>query len=366
MLLFKGSLRAIPFNVIAALLLAIDLSYQAIPLFWVGLWFLAICLISSIRWVFCKRFLKKNLNNDKIQTSLIPFLILTFFTGVVWGFCYILAISYLTELHEFIMILVFGGMCAGAIASLSVWFPAYIAYILPMFLPVIIYNYLLMNLDRSILATMFLLFVIMIVVTAKLNNQLLNQTFRLANEKEDLINKLQILSVTDVLTGLYNRRYFEDIIHREFNRGKRNKYSVNLISIDIDNFKLINDNFGHPYGDRFLRYMALVLNQSLVRSNDIIFRLGGDEFAAILANLSMCEALECCNKIKVRFNNHANFPDFILLDSPLVFSQISLSMGLVYIPFDTTSTISNAVITADNALYQSKQEGKNKIVIKKL
>jgi diguanylate cyclase (GGDEF)-like protein len=235
-----------------------------------------------------------------------------------------------------------------------------------MFLPVIIYNYALLSIDRSLLATMFLLFVIMIIVTAKLNNELLNQTFRLSNEKEKLINELKVLSVTDVLTNLYNRRHFEDTIHREFNRGKRDKHALNLISIDVDNFKLLNDNFGHPYGDKFLQYIAALLNESLSRSNDIIFRLGGDEFAAILSNITMKEALERCNTIKDKFNQQENFPDFALLNAPMIFSKVTLSIGLVYIPFNTTSTIANAVIAADKALYQSKQEGKNKIVLKKL
>lgn len=365
-LLFKGSLRAIPFNILLALLLAVDLSFQPIPFQWVALWFSAICLISCARWIFCKRLLNIGFQNDTIQTSLVQFLILTFLMGLTWSFCYGMTIHYLGELHEFITLLVFGGMCAGAIASLSVWLPAYITYILPMFLPIIIYNYALLDVDRSILATMFLLFIIMLIVNAKLNNELLNKTFKLSHEKEELINELQVLSVTDVLTGLYNRRHFEDIIYKEFNRGKRNKYALNLVSIDIDNFKLLNDTFGHPYGDKFLKYIATLLTQTLARANDIVFRLGGDEFAAVLVNVTMDEALERCKKIKENFSQQTNFPDFLQLNSPAIFSKITLSIGLVYIPFDTTSTIANAVIAADKALYQSKQEGKNKIIIKKL
>lgn len=365
-LLFRGSLRAIPFNIVLALLLTVDLYFQPIPFYWVGLWFSTICILSGVRWVFCQRILKNGFHHDTIQSSLIQFLILTFLMGLTWGFCYGLSIYYLGELHEFITLLVFGGMCAGAIASLSVWLAAYIAYILPIFLPAIIYNYTLLDVDRSILATMFTLFILMLIVNAKLNNELLNQTFKLSHEKEDLITELQVLSTTDVLTGLYNRRHFEDIIYKEFSRGKRNKYDLNLISIDIDNFKLINDNFGHPYGDKFLQYIASMLTKTLARANDIVFRLGGDEFAAILINITMDEALERCKQIKDHFSQQSNFPDFILLNSPVIFSKVTLSMGLVYIPFDTTSTITNAVIAADKALYQSKQEGKNKIIIKKL
>lgn len=364
--LFKASLKAIPFNIILAFILAIELSYEAMPSVWIGIWFLAICFVSSIRWFFCNWLLKKGLEVKKIKKSLIQFLILTFIMSVVWSFCYILAMAYLPKTHEFIIILVLGGMSAGAMASLSIWMPAYLAYILPMLLPVIVYNFSLWNVNRSILAVMVTLFIIMLVLSAKINNKMLNQVFQLGNEKEILINKLQVLSVTDVLTGLYNRRHFEEVMEREFNRGKRNKYAINLISIDIDNFKLINDTYGHPYGDKFLQYIATLLKKSFTRSEDTIFRLGGDEFAAIVANISMNEAFERCKKIKESFNQLSNFPDYHLLNQPDIFSKVTLSISLVYIPHDTTSSIANAIIAADKALYQSKHGGKNKIVIKKL
>lgn len=120
-------------------------------------------------------------------------------------------LHHISILQEFIIILVLGGMSAGAIASLSVYLPAYYAYILPMFLPVITYNYLTFELDRAMLATMFLLFVLMLVTSARINNLLLNRVFRLSREKQVLIDDLHQLSITDSLTGLYNRRYFESI-----------------------------------------------------------------------------------------------------------------------------------------------------------
>ncbi len=366
-LLFEGSKRAIPFNTVLALLLSIILINAHVPIYTVSIWLGVVILMSLVRWFFCYQFLNKNLNEENIVSSLSIFLTLTFIKGVLWGACYLFSLPYVSELHEFIIILVFGGMCAGAITSLSVYLPAYWLYVLPMFLPVINYNFSLLNLDRSLLAMMFSLFVVMILISARLNNKLLNQTFDLSSERESLIRELKILSITDMLTGLYNRRHFELTLEKELNRGKRNHHALNLISVDVDNFKLINDNFGHPYGDQFIIYVANLLRGSLTRANDTLFRLGGDEFAAILVNMSMDEAFQVCKKIKKEFTQKIDLPFHPdLATSYDLFDNLTLSIGVVYIPFDTTSNINSAVIAVDKALYQSKQQGKNKIVLKQL
>lgn len=91
-------------------------------------------------------------------------------------------------------------------------------------LPVIVYNYALLDVDRTMLATMFLIFIAMLIISAKINHRLLNENFRLFNEKELLINELKVMSITDSLSGLYNRRYFDNIFPQEFNRARRNQY----------------------------------------------------------------------------------------------------------------------------------------------
>ena len=357
-LLFEGSIRAIPFNIILALLLAIDLLYNKVPFQLVAVWMLAIILFSFIRWFFCHHVIKMHLYESD-YSILIYFTVLTIFMGSIWGACYLLMLPFISTLQEFIIILVLGGMSAGSIASLSVYLPAYYAYIFPIFLPIIVYNYWLLNVDRAILATMFLLFVSMLLISAKINNYLLNKVFRLSREKETLIDDLHKLSITDSLTGLYNRRYFESILQEEWYKAQRNHYSLVLVSIDVDNFKLINDNFGHPYGDNFLIYIAELLKNYFRRANDIICRIGGDEFSVIIVNQSIQEALAICNSFNAKFND--NKPQ----DKQLM-RKITLSMGIVSIQFNHESKIENLVTCADEALYQAKKEGKNKMIIKVL
>lgn len=273
-LLVEGSLRAIPLNIILATLLAIDLVYNNVPALIIEAWIFGIVFISMVRSLFCWKIIKWGVEQNKIQSTLLKFFFLTFVMGSIWGACYFITLPYLNDLHEFIIILVFGGMCAGAIASLSVYLPAYYAYVFPMLIPVIIYNYALLDLDRTILATMFLIFIAMLIISAKINNRLLNQNFRLFNEKELLISELKVMTITDSLTGLYNRRYFDTLFPQEFNRARRNQYFLSLVSIDADNFKLINDNLGHPFGDKVLISIADLLKKYFVVQTIYCFGLG--------------------------------------------------------------------------------------------
>jgi diguanylate cyclase (GGDEF)-like protein len=355
-LLFEGSLRVIPFNIILALLLTIDLLYNKAPLQLVILWMGAIIISTVCRWFFCRYVINKKLFTSD-SYILAYFVLLTLFMGSVWGVCYWLMLPYISTLQEFIIILVFGGMSAGSIASLSVYLPAYYAYIFPMFLPVIAYNYLVFETDRAILATMFLLFVIMVLISSRINNLLLNRVFSLSREKEALIDNLHRLSISDALTGLYNRRYFESVLQNEYEKAQRNHYSLALVSIDIDNFKLINDNFGHPYGDDFLIFIAELLKNTFRRVNDMIFRIGGDEFSIILLNQSIKEALNICNEFNDQFNKTKPQEQSILQD-------ITLSMGIVSVQFNYHLTIESLINSADEALYQAKKEGKNKMIVR--
>ncbi|MBN9226306.1 MULTISPECIES: GGDEF domain-containing protein [Legionella] len=362
--LLEGSKKAIPFNIILATLLAIII-YHQVPFLLVSVWYVGILLISFIRCFFCCHIIKNKLYEVKKKYILITFFLLTLVMAIVWGSCYLISLPYVTELYEFIIILALGGMSAASIASLSVYLPSYYAYIFPMFLPVIIYNYMLLNMDRAILATMFFIFVVMLTIFAKINKKLSDKTLQLSQEKEALIYELQIMSITDPLTGLYNRRHFAMIFPHEFERAKRNRYPLNLIWMDIDNFKLINDNFGHPYGDKFLIDVGDLLNKVCRRANDTLFRLGGDEFAAILANQPLEEAISVCKTIKRLFKENLAHSHFNI-NERLILEQVTLSMGVVNIHCDSSSNIETAISLADKALYQAKKNGKNQIIIEQL
>lgn len=361
--LLRGALRSIPFNIVLASLLAIILYLTSLPFWLLGSWLAGIMTISFIRLIFCQLLLSNDSlyqENPKLIVSL--FLILTFMTGLLWTTVYFIGLPYIPETHEFIIILVFGGMCAGSIASLSAYLPAFYAYLLPVFIPVIVYNFNLSDFNRSILAAMFCLFVIGLGIFANFNAVLLKRVISLSSEKDLLIEKLRQLSVTDDLTGLYNRRYFETRLNEEYNRARRNEQNMALVSIDVDNFKIINDNCGHLAGDAFLIYLSNLLKENFHRSNDVVFRVGGDEFSAILSNISKSGAERVCQKIQDYFANmnFENNPE-LKICMPGVTKKVSLSIGIIYIPFHVNVDQEHLLIAVDNALYQAKNQGKNNI-----
>jgi len=368
-LLLHGSISSIPFNIFLASLLSLDLIYNGVPTILVAYWFLSILFLSIIRWFYSmyvlKRMNKKKSNtlaNYKIFEQI--FIVFTAIMGAVWGVSYLLFLNYLAPLQEFIIILVFGGMCAGSVASLSANLPAYIAYISPMFLPVIMYNLFSNNFDRIILSVMFLLFISMLMISAKLNNRLYKKIFHLSKLKGLLIEKLTKLSVTDELTGLFNMRQFKKMVPKELKRAKRNHYPFNVIMIDIDNFKLINDHFGHPFGDKFLAHFADLLKGCLRRENDKLFRLGGDEFAVTMANLPLEDVQTYWHKIQARFEEDKIPEDGKVNSNEEVFSQVTVSIGITHIPYDSDADSEKIISLADNALYKAKRQGKNEIVLK--
>ncbi|WP_158644245.1 GGDEF domain-containing protein [Legionella hackeliae] len=174
------------------------------------------------------------------------------------------------------------------------------------------------------------------------------------NQKQQkALEIIRKLSATDSLTGLYNRRYFEIKLKDESSRAKKNKHPLNLVFIDVDNFKSINDNFGHPCGDVFLKDLAGVIKNSQ-RVNDSVFRIRGDEFAAIFADTSLEETIQICSGIKEQFkkNNKQR--------------EVTISMGILCVPPASLDDLEEIVSAADKILYKAKKTGKNKIVSQQL
>lgn len=363
-LLIEGSISSIPFNVLVALLLGIDLVVNGAALFSVLLWFSCILVLSAIRWLHCQSIIRHNYYQQHKRRALMVFLAFTFLMGCVWGLSYFMFLKQVDSAHQAILLLVLGGMSAGAMTSLSVYLPAYYAYVLPIFVPIIIYSFILSTTDNAIVAVMYLLFVAMLFVTARINSTLLHVSIKLSKEQDELIRDMTLtnlkleqsigevrtLSITDSLTGLYNRRYFDMIFSNELSRAKRGQYPISLIFIDIDNFKFINDTYGHPAGDDFLIYVGNTLKKSILRASDTVFRLGGDEFAAILSNMVSDEVFAFCSVIQDAFNKNNTY------------DNVTLSMGIISISSLNSLDHQSIITAADKTLYQAKKEGKNKII----
>ncbi|RKX72559.1 MAG: hypothetical protein DRP60_13510 [Spirochaetes bacterium] len=177
------------------------------------------------------------------------------------------------------------------------------------------------------------------------------------------INRYKELSLTDYLTGLYNKRYFQTRFNEEVSRAGRSQTDLSLLFCDIDFFKKVNDAYGHPAGDEVLRKTAKLLTGmidqhnvfSRLRKTDIVARYGGEEFVIILPETSAEGAVQTAGKMRQAVEENS-----ILIDSTEI--KITMSFGVAELS-DSAVSCEEIIRQADSAMYQAKNSGRNKVVL---
>jgi two-component system cell cycle response regulator len=162
------------------------------------------------------------------------------------------------------------------------------------------------------------------------------------------------LAHTDGLTGLYNYRFFHQLLSVEMSRAQRFHRPLSLIMLDLDHFKAYNDVYGHPAGDHALRQLARLLRRSS-RSYDLVARYGGDEFVIILPETGKGTAAEVAERIRIFAGDLR-----VRRDDVRPGGRITVSLGVASFPEDATET-GDLIRKADRALYQAKARGRNRI-----
>lgn len=169
--------------------------------------------------------------------------------------------------------------------------------------------------------------------------------------KQELLEKYAFL---DALTEIPNRRRFDEVLEKEWNRAKRSHFPLSLIMIDIDYFKYFNDTYGHGMGDDCLKTVAATLEKSLRRGSDFIARYGGEEFMAILPDTNGNEAVTICQHIADNIKELA-----IEHSSSSINDCITVSMGGATINPNDTIPIEEFIEAADKKMYEAKAAGRN-------
>lgn len=192
-----------------------------------------------------------------------------------------------------------------------------------------------------------------------------DEAFRAVEEMKKQLElrneELQRLSMTDGLTGIPNRRYFDDMLQREWRRGMREHFPLSLIMIDVDYFKRFNDTYGHQAGDECLQRIGQVVQGVARRPGDVAARFGGEEFVLLLPNTTMEGACVVANNLKqlvTQLNIRHATSD--------VATHVTLSLGVSCarepsVPSGALELIEHA----DKALYEAKRSGRNRWVLAK-
>ena len=180
---------------------------------------------------------------------------------------------------------------------------------------------------------------------------------KLTVELDKKNQELNMLARKDALTGLANRRHFDEVLDAEIKRASRSRQLLSLILCDVDFFKSYNDHYGHVAGDRCLQAIGKILRQNFKRISDLPARYGGEEFAVIFPDTPPGNALQLAEKLRL---------DIIALAIPHAFSAaaefVTLSFGVVEATPTRETDADWFVNAADKALYQAKENGRNQVV----
>ena len=177
----------------------------------------------------------------------------------------------------------------------------------------------------------------------------------IAINNSQLFGEIQRLAITDSLTGTFNRRYFFEAAQQEINRSHRYDHPISVMMLDLDNYKEINDTYGHDIGDQALQLIAQRCQEN-IRDVDILARYGGDEFIFLLPETNITQALEIAERLRL-----------VMQDNPIEIGEISatttISIGVAG-SIDASPELDLLLKRADLALYDAKHSGRNCIKTK--
>ena len=207
------------------------------------------------------------------------------------------------------------------------------------------------NLKKVIVIMLFVPVMVLIVGTLKRQYVLKTKELELANEE------LQRIARIDALTGIANRRYFDEVFFNEYNRAIHEQRSISLLMIDIDFFKKYNDNYGHVSGDNCLKKVTQAISKEVHRSGEIIARYGGEEFVVLLPNTDTKEAMLVANKI-IHSVSSLKTPHC----SSTVCAYVTISIGATTMANFKGYNQLDLLKIADKALYMAKENGRNQVM----
>lgn len=181
------------------------------------------------------------------------------------------------------------------------------------------------------------------------------QAFEIENELKAKQKLLEKLTITDTLTGVYNRQYFDNTLDMQWSLASRSQAYLSILFLDLDFFKKVNDVYGHVVGDTALCHAANIFKDESKRKSDMVARYGGEEFAIILAGTNHQDACKLAERVRERIEN-----------TPVIHGDnsinITVSIGVNTTIPNNQSNCTEFLDNADQALYEAKSQGRNRVM----
>ncbi|MCF8112725.1 MAG: GGDEF domain-containing protein [Desulfotignum sp.] len=291
------------------------------------------------------------------QTSLhkAVFIVSILLTALAWGLgaAFFLLYSDDRTIH-LLMLICTVGFCAGGVMSFMPVFYLATAYNFLMMTPAIAAVFIKGDMP-SLGIAMMLYPIYLVLISLRGNNE-----YWTALENEHLLEEktreLKKVSRTDVLTGLYNRRYFDELFELEWGLSSRRKTPLTLMICDIDHFKKVNDTYGHQAGDEYLKLISRLLGSVFQRDTDLVARYGGEEFVIFLSDRDADQALPLAELFRKQVEK-------AVLEYKGEKIQTTISLGVTSCVPGPDLNPDRLITLADDALYRAKDAGRNRVVV---
>jgi diguanylate cyclase (GGDEF)-like protein len=360
-------------------------------------WIIVFTLLSMVRYGGVYAYFKTDDHGENPKVWLNRFLAGTTLSGAMWGGLALLILPAPDPNYTAVTILVISGLVGGTLGTYGINRPAYICYsstsLLPLSCILLIQDEATLKLFGLIVVVYYVfmgvsMFRINIVLKAGLNLQFENiellqqlesekemiaalnleleqdieqrketekELLSAKNKAEGLADALSILSLRDALTGIANRRGFDEFLSSEWSRAIRNNDSVALILCDVDYFKNYNDHYGHLRGDDVLREIAATIEHRARRGSDLVARYGGEEFAVVLSGSDLKQAHIVAEQIRLAIQG-LNIPH----EKSIINEYVTISLGVASVSPNMDMHCADLIEQADQALYSAKAAGRNR------
>lgn len=314
---------------------------------WLVTWFVAVNLLGISRWAVGRRVPTGPMTASEVQARERGLIISVFASGCLWGLAGELFFLPGHSAHNFFLAVLIIAMAAAAATTLSYHRFAYATYFLPAVTPLMLNLVLEAGTPEKAIGFVAPFYFLLM--------HLLSRDFYRAAHISILAQiRSGELAYHDPLTGVPNRRAFEEVLHKEWLRARRYHHSLALAIADIDNFKHHNDAYGHAHGDEVLRAIARMVEGRARQGIDLVARIGGEEFAVILPETDLAGAEAFMQEVVVQCRE-LQFESGPSMDVP------TLSAGVAACVPDRDDGAARLFAHADAALYRAKLEGKNRI-----
>ncbi len=348
---------AVPASLLSILLSSFVLCMVQLPVIepaTIVAWFCATNLLSVARYVIYRQFRRVDQGRTVAGYWYRLAIATSAASGLSWGIGGFLLFPEHSPVHQMFLAFVVSGICAGAITTLSAIVEASRAFVLFALLPVLVKINLLDNELALAMTGLTLLFMIMILISAKRLNQTIVESLEVRLAREMAEQKVRYQAQFDALTDLPNRRLLLSTLRQEIAKAERHRRFGAVLFVDLDRFKAINDSLGHAVGDDLLVQVAERVSARL-REEDTVGRLGGDEFVVLLPEVGEDEeaagghALQIADDIRLRFKQPFDIQGHEI--------HLTISIGVALFPSGVTAD--DLLKYADVAMYQAKNAGRD-------